>query len=73
MLLALDQLDQCDVFGELRDIIAAEEDNDVIFWTLQAKLMIIFDDKCVKAAVAISVPASCQESWHVVAAVLIAA
>ena len=70
MFFSLDQFDECDVFGELCDIIGPEEDDDIVFGALEAILMIIFDEERVEAALAVGVAAGREQARHVVAAVL---
>jgi hypothetical protein len=70
MLLTLDQFDQRDVLGELGDVVAFEEDHDVVLWALETVLVLIFDEEGIETALAVGVPAGCEESWHVVGTVL---
>lgn len=60
MLLAFDELDESDVLGELCDIVGLEEDDDAVFGTLQAVLVLVFDEEGVEAALAVGVATGCE-------------
>jgi hypothetical protein len=73
VLLPIDELDEGDVLGKLGDVVAAEEDDDVVLGTLQPVLLVVLDDERVQTTVAVGVTAGRQQTRHVVAAVLVAA
>lgn len=70
MLLPLDQFDQRDVLGELCNIVAFEEDHDVVLWTLQSVLLLIFDEESIEATLAVGVAAGGEQPRHVISAIL---
>lgn len=70
MLLPLYQFDECDVLGELANIVAFEEDHDAVLGTLEAVLVLIFDEESIQTALTVGVPAGREQSWHVFGAVL---
>lgn len=70
MLLPLDQFDQRDVLGELRNIVALEIYHDVVLGTLESVLVLIFDEEGIETALAVGVPAGREETRHVVGTVL---